>query len=218
MNMIQLSGIGIGDKHVKEFDVIKTNLLLNLGDKKIVSVLPTAQDSEVAALAADLAGSLARGQRKVLLVTVELGNQKSLGIEADAKGIYDILTDQESLENCVCETDIAGLAVLPAGEQPEYAAELLSGVKFTELLGSLKEQYDLVFVLLPALTDLIDGIAVASKTDGCIVVTFTNTAYNKINGAVSMLRKGTDLIGTILIKKSSSWKPSFLQRKTVQKA
>lgn len=213
MNTIQLSGIGIGDKHVKEYDIIKTNLLLNLREKKVVSVLSTAHDPGVTALAADLTGSLARGQRKVLLVTADTKSQSELGIASGAKGLFHILTDQESLDSCICETDIAGLTVLPAGDQPTFAAELLSGVKFTELLESLKGQYDLVFILLPALSDSIDGIAVASKTDGCVVITFTNTAFSKFGNSISMLRKGTDLIGTILIKKSSPWKQKLFGRK-----
>ena len=209
MNTVQLSSIGPAEKHVKEFDVIKTNLLLNLKERKIISFIPIMYDPEVPALVADLAGALARGQRKVLLVNADGENQTAFGVEPGTNGLFTALTDEADLEACICQSDIEGLYVLPVGEQPVYASELLSGVKFTQVLQSTKDAFDYVFILLPPMDKSPDGIVVASKTDGCVVVTATNTAFSKINSSVKMLKKGTDVIGTILIKKSSSWKSAF---------
>lgn len=213
MNTVQLSSIGPAEKHVKEFDVIKTNLLLNLGDRKIISFIPTMYSSDVPDLIVDLAGALARGQRKVLLVNADAENPTAFGVESGANGLFTVLTDEANMEACICRTDVNGLSVLPVGEQPIYASELLSGVQFTQVLKSFRDAFDYVFILLPPMDKSIDGIAASSKTDGCVVITFTDTAFNKIIGFVGMLKKGTDLIGTILIKKSSSWKTRLFGNK-----
>lgn len=210
MKTVKLSDIGTV-KNTKEFDVVRTNLLLNLGDKKVISVLPTAWNQEVPELTVQLAKSLARGQRNVLLINADAKNQGFF--EDDGTGLFSILAGGSDLAASVGATDISGLSVLSTGEWPEYASELLGGVRFTELLKELKNQYDYVFLLLPAMDQSIDGIAVSNKTDGCVVITSTNTAFNKIKEPVEMLQKGTDLIGTILVKNTSPWKPKFLSRK-----
>ena len=209
MSMLQFSGIGPAEKHVEEFDIIKTNLLLNLKERKIISFIPTMYDPEVPALVADLAVALARGQRKVLLVNGDGENQAAFGVESGANGLFTVLTDEADLDSCICQTDVEGLYVLPVGEQPVYASEQLSGVKFMQVLQSLKDTFDYVFILLPSMDKSSDGIVAASKTDGCVVITFTNTAFSKINGSVEMLKKATDVVGTMLIKNSSSWKSAF---------
>lgn len=210
MKTVKLSDIGTV-KNTKKFDVVRTNLLLNLGDKKIISVLPTAWSQEVFELTVQLAKSLARGQRNVLLINADAKNQDFL--EDDETGLFSVLTGKSDLAASVCATDINGLSVLSIGEQPEYTTELLSGIRFTDLLKELKEQYDYVFILLPAIDQSLDGIVASSKTDGCMVITSTNTAFNKIKEPVEMLQKGTDLIGTILVKNASPWKPKFSFRK-----
>lgn len=216
MNTLQLSGIGASVNNPKENDVIRTNLLLNLGDKTVISITPTAWSEEVPALAVRLAETLARGQRNVLLVNADSANQTFFETESEEsaeEGLFTVLTSETGYEACLCQTDISGLTVLPAGPLPEYASELLSGVRFGELLKNLKKQFDYVFVLLPAMDKSLDGIAASAKTDGCIVIGFTNTSFSKIKDAAKMLQKSTTIIGSVLINNTSSKKPAFFRKK-----
>ena len=107
MKTVKLSDIGTV-KNTKEFDVVRTNLLLNLGDKKVISVLPTAWNQEVPELTVQLAKSLARGQRNVLLINADAKNQGFF--EDDGTGLFSILAGGSDLAASVGATDISGLS------------------------------------------------------------------------------------------------------------
>ncbi len=202
MNTLELSGFGTV-KDEKEYDIVKTNLLLGLGEKKVISVLSTSWGQEVPALSVQFARSLARGQRKVLLINTDMDNQSCFEPETAETGLFPLLTGDADFAECVCATDIDGLYVLPSGTVPEYASELLSGVRFRKLLGELRTQYDYVFILSPAMDKSLEGITVSSLADGCVVITFTNTAFSKIKTSAEMLQKNSKLIGTILVKNTA---------------
>ena len=224
MDITGLSQIGFGDTNRSELDVIKTNLLLNAADKKTITMLASAWSDNVPKLTVQLTESFALGQRKVLLVNAddknaavleagvsaaspEAGVDDKAGTDNVAGGLYGILAGTCSLDSCVCGTDIPGLSYLPAGAQVANGADLLGGVGFEKLLEDLKKQYDMIFLLVPAAADSTDGITAARSTDGCVMIVSSNTAYGKIARAVTMLKKGTTLIGTVLIKDKNPWMP-----------
>ena len=66
--------------------------------------------------AINLAASLALSGRKVLLVDLDpQGNASSgLGVEEDAKGVYELLMGEASMDEVTCSTEIETLKIIPS--------------------------------------------------------------------------------------------------------
>ncbi|NNF26673.1 MAG: CpsD/CapB family tyrosine-protein kinase, partial [Gemmatimonadetes bacterium] len=65
----------------------------------------------------------------------------------------------------------AGLHVMPSGTLAARAAEYISAGGFDRLVGQVTSRYDVVIFDTPPINLLTDGLVVASKADGVIVVT-----------------------------------------------
>jgi Mrp family chromosome partitioning ATPase len=80
------------------------------------------------------------------------------------------LTGQAELPDALtpCEA-VPGLSLVPCGPRPTNPAELLTSVRFQELLAALRDRADFVLVDTPPLLAVSDPAAVAPFVDGVLM-------------------------------------------------
>ena len=215
MEIIQLSSVTAGRHFEEELNIIQTNIILYGEGKKVIAIVPTTKEKNVFPLAASLAESFAKGQRSVLLIDVSREGEALLGLSEgqNENGLFDILANDLAAFSFVLETDIGGLYYLATGTDTVNTRELLGGIPFESLISGIKEQYDYVFLLMPALNQSLESTIIARVVDGSILVATSGTSYDKISRPIEMLKKGSPIIGSILLKKKTSLLPPFAGKK-----
>src|SRR5690606_6833240 len=134
----------------ESFRLLRTNLQYSTAGKTpevlmVTSCLPSEGKSTVSA---NLAISVASLGEKVLLIDADLKlpNLHRLFGVSKRPGLSDILTGQEPVEKVILHTDISNLDLMPAGPQSPSPVELLESDDMTELLESLRPQYDRIIL------------------------------------------------------------------------
>jgi capsular exopolysaccharide synthesis family protein len=124
-------------------------------------------------LIANLAVTIARSGRKVLLLDADLRRprvHRQFGIDNPGKGLCQLIRGEAELEEVSIPSGVDGLTLIPCGQRPGDPAELLSSSRFAELLANVKEKYNIVLVDTPPLMAVSDPCTVAPRTDGLILV------------------------------------------------
>lgn len=126
--------------------------------------------------AINLANTLARFQRRVVLVDCDLRRPVLAGRlpVPQVPGLSAYLSHQCEMEKllqlCRLKDRESAFHVITAGELPPGPVELLSSKRMQELLQKLRERYDYVILDLPPVGEVSDALAVAGEADGMILV------------------------------------------------
>ncbi len=125
-------------------------------------------------LAANLAVSIAKTRRKILLIDCDLRNPsltRALHCE-DQLGVIDLLLGQVTLEQAAQTHDQLGCDFLagPAKRKPIHTAEILSSPIMAALIDEARNKYEYVIVDLPPLLPVVDVRAAAHLLDAFVLV------------------------------------------------
>lgn len=159
----------------EQFRTIRTNLTFQGGPQEARSIVITsANPSEGKSLvAANLAIAYASLNKNVLLVDADL-RRPSLSHTFNLShrvGLSNFIQeDGTPLSDCLWDTQVDNLAIMPSGTFSGKPAELLASDKMSALIGTLEKFYDYVIYDLPPLLTVADGQIIASQADGTIVV------------------------------------------------
>jgi capsular exopolysaccharide synthesis family protein len=140
----------------------------------ITSVTPTEGKTFISV---NLAYAFASKGRKVLLLDFDMRRpriEKLLGLKNEKKygenlGVADILTGDISLDEVVINYD-DNIDVITHGNIPPNPTILLSSKKMDEVLGNIKELYDVVIVDTPPALVTSDVSLMGSILDGVVIV------------------------------------------------
>lgn len=136
----------------EEYRIVKRELIRNFGGVGNRPMLPRGQRVLIASAnpgegktfsAVNLALSLAvEADHDVLLIDADIAKPsvlEALGLD-DGPGLMDALADPHlPLGDCLIQTDIAGLKVMPAGTQHMHDTELLASARTETLLAQLEQ-------------------------------------------------------------------------------
>ena len=135
----------------EEYRIVKRELIRNFGGAGNRPILPRGHRVLIASAnpgegktfsAFNLALSLAvEADHDVLLIDADIAKPsviEALGLE-DGPGLMDALADPHlAVGDCLIQTDIAGLKVMPAGTQHMHDTELLASARTEALLAQLE--------------------------------------------------------------------------------
>ncbi len=159
-----------------------------------------ADDS--AEVAANLAAALAEAGQRVVLVDANLHAPRlgELFGAPERGGLADALGGKARRPDGVAVAWAPGLTVVSAGPPSADAWRLLAAAPMTALLGSLKEQADLVILAGPPLLAYAEGLVLASETDGVLlVVRGGRTGRDLVVDAAAQIRAvAGSLLGVVL--------------------
>ncbi|MBO7744913.1 CpsD/CapB family tyrosine-protein kinase [Paenibacillus sp. MWE-103] len=156
------------------FRGLRTNLEFSGGGEeyRTVSVTSSLRGEGKSTTAANLAVTYAKANRRVLIVDADLRKpalHELFGLP-NRLGLSNALMKHGKLDEVIQRTNVANLSAVTAGPIPPNPSEMLDSDAFSALLQAAKEQFDLVIVDTPPVTDLSDGLVVASRCDGVVLV------------------------------------------------
>ncbi len=197
----------------EEFRIIKRQLLLGAkGNSKQARVahgerilICSAHPNEGKTFCAlNLALSIAAEKdNEVLLVDADFAKPSilsNLGLEG-SKGLMDALADPSLLvEDCIIHTDIAGLAILPAGDQTNADTEYLASSRTEEVLNRLTQHNPnriVIFDSPPALSASPASVLATHVGQVVMIVKADETTETALKDALSLMA-GCDNIQLLL--------------------
>lgn len=189
----------------EELKTLRTNLLFCGVDKKVIVVTSTIPREGKTETSMNLARSLAKLNKKVLLIDLDL--RKSVMItryemENVKYGMSHFLSGQCQLADVICATNVSKLHVAIAGPTTPNPTELLSGERFHKMIESLKDVYDYIILDTAPLGLVIDGAIVAKECDGAVIVVEAGKVkYRQIQDVKKKIEgSGCNILGVVLNK------------------
>ena len=185
------------------FRMLRTNLDFVTLDRQAKRILVTsAVDREgKSTTAANLAITLARGGRRVVLVDLDLRRpwiDRFFKLEGRT-GLAHVALGHARLSDAIAEVAVAKLdrtspavagngangtagtlEVVPAGPPPPDAGEFIATRALGAILDELAEQADVVVVDAPPLLLVDDAMALSARMDGIVVVTRMNVVRRRM--------------------------------------
>lgn len=186
--------------------IIRTNL--NFSDLKLINVTSTVPSEGKSEVITNLAVSFAMLDKKVLIVDCDLRKPKihrNFGLIRN-QGVSDVVLSRGTLDyRQVVQQYTANkvtIDVLTAGSKISNPSELINSVHFSNLIKKLKEDYDLVLIDCPPISNMTDGVLVSKLSDGTVyVIESDKTDYQVISDCIDELRNNNVFIlGAILTK------------------
>lgn len=156
------------------FRTIRTNLQFTAPAERrrsIVITSPRPGDGKTT-VACNLAMIFAAAGSRVLLVDANFRKpavHRVFGVKS-ADGLSNILVGNAGFTDLVVGTKSANLDVLTSGPLPPNPAELVGSQQMAEFLAQVTKQYDQVILDAPPVLLASDASALATKTDGVILV------------------------------------------------
>ncbi|HZJ26663.1 MAG TPA: CpsD/CapB family tyrosine-protein kinase, partial [Acidimicrobiia bacterium] len=156
-------------------------------------------------VAANLAVTLARANKKVVLVDLDLRKPtiaQIFGLPPD-QGFSSVLLGEREVEDAMFTVAVqpgTPLRVLPAGTAPANPSELLGTKWLGELLARIRTEADIVLIDSPPLLRVTDSMVLAPQVDGVLLVTRSGvTSQRSLTRATGMLAQaGAPTIGAVL--------------------
>lgn len=153
--------------------------------------------------AVNLTASLVKSGARVLLIDADLRRPRLhtiLGF-GNHQGLSTLLTSAvPAVDDALRHHESSGIVVLPAGPDAASALELLGSERMTELLGHLHARFDHIIIDSPPIVLYPDGLAIASKVDGVLlVVKASTTPLEAVRDSKRLLhRVGAKVCGVVL--------------------
>lgn len=192
---------------VADYDMVATKLLATGLPRTCAVMQCNAVSSRDPIDALDLAYTIARGNRKVLLVDGDVvGRRLSRHFDRDhAPGLSELISKSTTIEAAVegrYERDVP-FGFLSAGYPTSAAASLFRSHDAENVFAELAQSYDSIIVNTPPVVTSAEGAALLSILDGVLLVVARGTRLADIaatRDALDLLR--TPVSGVIYAEKS----------------
>ena len=191
---------------VDAYLAVQTNLAFTTehGVPRSLAVTSTRPAEGKSTTALALATTLARGQRRVILVDGDMRSPSihHLGGVGHERGLSNFLSGDDDIASQTFVMEDLGFTAMSAGPIPPNAAELLTGGRLALLIGRLLDSYDHVIVDSPPVLGLADAPLIASRVEGVVFAveshgirsTVVKTALARLTSA------NARVIGAVLTK------------------
>lgn len=195
----------LGYEAKEAFRTLRTNIGLYGHDMKVIAITSSTPREGKTSVAFNLARSVAIIDKKVLFIDADLRKsnfKKRYKVNEKVNGFSLYLSGQKTLEDVVYTTNIDNLDIIFSDSPCPDSTELLDSINFRNLIPSLKNKYDYVFIDTPAIGSVIDGAIIVQECDGVIVVIEENAVSRKIARKVMEQLEATncEVLGVVINK------------------
>jgi len=231
MKKIVMDEIPKLDFRVEEaYKTLRTNIQFCGEDIKVVSLTSCVPNEGKSVVTVQLSKSMAELGKKVLVIDADIrgsvwGERYNIQgvvahVEPDSleetedasrysrsritpiQGLSEYITGQCQMEDCIYKSNIEGLDMILTGRSAPNPAELVGSQKFRDMIHTVRERYDYVFIDCPPLGGIIDAAIIASICDGAVLVIESEAISYKL---VQKVKKQLDtskckILGAVLNK------------------
>lgn len=158
-------------------------LYANLDSKyKTISIIPTMKDDHQANVACNLGFIYNEKKKKTLLIDLDFRNPHlHLVLKSSMdKGIYDYLFKGLDIKEVIQVDKTYGFDYLLVGESINSVTQVLESNKLSDLIESLKNQYDVIMLISPSLAHSLDGYSIAKLSDGILYLVSTKSSNKQL--------------------------------------
>lgn len=198
----------------EEFKNLRTGIIFSGEDIKTVLFTSCFANEGKSTITLELVRSFAELEKKVLFIDCDLRKSilKHKVIDGSIKkGLTHYLTGQCELGDIIYrnnpgrEKDVE-FFVIPAGPSTNSPTELLSSKKFSDMVGDLRDEYDMIIIDAPPLANVVDASIIASKVDGAVIIVEAGGANYKVVKKVvdKIAASGSRILGVVLNKVDKS--------------
>ena len=189
---------------------IQTNLgfTTERGVPRSFAITSTRPAEGKSTTALSLATTLARAQRKVILVDGDMRSPSvhHLGGVDHDRGLSNFLTGEDDIATLTFPMTDLGFTAMSAGPIPPNAAELLTGNRLSLMIDRLLEEFDHVVIDSPPVMGLADAPLIASRVEG---VVYAVESHGIRSGMVKtalarLVSANAHIFGAVLTKFESS--------------
>jgi len=185
------------------YKTARTNLTFLLSTKGYKSIVVTSNSPSEGKTTTciNMAMTFAKTGKKVLIIDADMRAPEVHTVFNLSKspGLSDVLAGFSDLK-CIKETDEDNLSVMPAGITPPNTAELVSSDTFFEMVDTLSQKYDYIFIDTPPASLFPDALSISNKMSGVIIVAQYNcTRKELVKRLVENFKKvNANLLGVVL--------------------
>jgi capsular exopolysaccharide synthesis family protein len=190
---------------------IRTSLRLGQEGQsgKILAITSAVPDEGKTATSICLARSCAMAGSRVLVIDCDLRHRSCSAFFAPGAeaGLNEVLMGRTRLDQALVRDAGSGIAVLPASGPEQPAVELLTSREMRNLLGHVRDQYDLVILETPPVLPVAETRALAAMADGVVLlVRWRKTPVEAARKAIKLLNRAeAKILGSVLTRVSLSW-------------
>lgn len=187
----------------ESYRTLRTNIQYSSFDEECKSIVITSSEpgEGKSTTAANLALSLAQGEKKVILIDCDLRKpsiHKKFKI-SNLTGLSDVLIGQKKLIQ-VLKRHGDNLLLLTSGKIPPNPSEMLGSKAMKNLLKELRENFDYIIIDTPPVQAVTDSQVLSTEADGTLlVIKAEKTKKDSVHNSINLLRKvNANIIGTVL--------------------
>lgn len=189
------------------YNLLRSNVMFALAasenSKKVIVVSSAAPAEAKSSVSSNLAISIAKLGKKVIIIDADLRKPKLHTIfeKKNSVGLTDVVVGNADFSKTVIKLDGMNLDFLPAGTIPPNPSELLSSTATHTFIESLETLYDYVIVDTPPLLVVTDALTLSPVAAGVILSCKANqTSYNDFSGVVASLKLANfPILGTVIV-------------------
>lgn len=198
---------GSNSDYVECMRLIRTRLERQMGDKKVLMVTSSIPGEGKSTVAGNLAISMARKGKRVILIDCDLRNptqSKVFGLKGKYPGLVAVLQGKARLEDALYEVtdrgEPIGLMLLPGSDHESKLVEILGSDEMKNLLEALKERADVVILDTPPSAMLVDAMIMVQHVDGVVYVVMSDFAKRSFiyRGMEELTSNGVEVLGCVL--------------------
>jgi polysaccharide biosynthesis transport protein len=203
-NVRSLIEEGPDSQHAEAYRVLRTNLLFSRKDDKLNSIVVVSAGAGEgkSTTTLNLATVFAQSGHRVIVVDSDLRRptlHKLLKVTNNL-GLTNYLLKQNTLEEVIQTTPVAGLHLMASGKLPGNSMNILGSASMKEMVTELKSRYDFVFFDSPPIMGVSDASVLASEMEIVIQVIQYRRYPQPMNIRAKQLieKVGGNLIGIVL--------------------
>jgi len=157
------------------YRTLRTNLTFTALDNPIETLIVTssAPDEDKSTVIANLAITMAQGERRIILVDADLRRPSLHEIfeVGNNHGLTSMIVEETTLDDPPLVTvGVDNLWLLPSGPIPPNPAGILGSRKMEQVIAALKERADVVLFDAPPVVSVTDAAVLGTKVDGVLLV------------------------------------------------
>jgi len=158
------------------YRTLRTNLTFFAAlDRPIETLVVTSAgpDEGKSQVLANLAVTMAQGERRTILVDADLRRpslHEVFGV-SNERGLTTMILDEQAVDAPpLLDVGVENLWLMPSGPLPPNPADVLGSAKMEQVIDALKERADIILFDAPPVVAVTDAAVLGTKVDGVLLV------------------------------------------------